>query len=122
MNFAIKKQQKLKEQKSSSYLSPQKQYSIEVQSPPQPRPSPRLNVSEIKVNVELQLVEIQGVPIRELVSILQPLGSLQNCKFTNESKSEAYVKFSNVGSKQELVLKVESLGRISNKFKVTEKE
>ena len=42
------------------------------------------------------MVQIQGLHIRDLISLLQPLGNLTHCKFTNEEKSQAYVKFSNI--------------------------
>jgi hypothetical protein len=43
--------------------------------------------------------------------LFQPLGNLTHCKFTNESKSEAYLKFANVQDGSSVREKVEEIAR-----------
>ena len=61
----------------------------QMSTPAPARPAP-LN----QVPLEFSLSDIQeGMHISSLIKLLQPHGTLISCKFTNEQRSEAYIKF-----------------------------
>jgi len=54
--------------------------------------------------------------------MLQPLGSLTTCKFTNETKTEAYIKFTGITDQPQLLKNLETKGEYGKLFKVELKQ